>query len=129
MFVLSLCSESDFSAYGLSHRHQTILLVHCHVKYTCGRLGVISNSSMSSCWIAGRRHACLGGSIQSHKNKDFLYGRKSLESGKIEQIVYKYRASPTVRSIDFIIPMHHSKSSIPQVDRRIYGFVGSVSDP
>jgi hypothetical protein len=45
-----------------------------------------------------------------------LYGRKSLESGRIEQIVYKYRASPTVRSIDFIIPMHHSKSSIPQVD-------------
>jgi hypothetical protein len=23
--------------------------------------------------------------------------------------VYKYRASPTVRSIDFIIPMHHSQ--------------------
>jgi hypothetical protein len=69
------------------------------------------------CWIAGRRHACLGGSIQSHKNKDSLYGRKSLESGRIRQIVYKYRAFPTVRSIDFIIPMHHSKSSIPQVDK------------
>jgi hypothetical protein len=68
------------------------------------------------CWIAGRRHACLGGSIQSHKNKDSLYGRKSLESGRIRQIVYKYRASPTVRSIDFIIPMHHSKRSIPQVN-------------
>jgi hypothetical protein len=68
------------------------------------------------CWIAGRRHACLGGSIQSHKNKDSLYGRKSLESGRIEQIVYKYRAPPTVRSIDFIIPMHHSKRSISQVD-------------
>jgi hypothetical protein len=44
-----------------------------------------------------------GGSIQSHKNKDSLYGRKSLELGRIGQIVYKYRASPTVRSIDFII--------------------------
>jgi hypothetical protein len=66
------------------------------------------------CWIAGRHHACLGGSIQSHKNKDSLYGRKSLESGRIGQIVYKYRASPTVRSI---IPMHHSKRSIPQVDK------------
>jgi hypothetical protein len=45
-----------------------------------------------------------------------LYGRESLESGRIEQIVYKYRTSPTVRSIDFITLMHHSKSSIPQVD-------------
>jgi hypothetical protein len=36
--------------------------------------------------------------------------------GEIRQIVYKYRASPTVRSIDFITSMHHSKSSIPQVD-------------
>jgi hypothetical protein len=35
----------------------------------------------SLCWIAGRRYACLGGSIQSHKNKDSLYGRRSLESG------------------------------------------------
>jgi hypothetical protein len=68
------------------------------------------------CWIAGRRHACLGGSIQSHKNKDSLYGRKSLESERIGHFVYKYRASPTARSIDFIIQMHHSKSSIPQVD-------------
>jgi hypothetical protein len=74
-------------------------------------------SATNSCWIAGRRHACLGGSIESHKNKDSLYGRKSLESGRIEQIVYKYMASPTVRSIDFIIPMHHSKRSIPQADR------------
>jgi hypothetical protein len=68
------------------------------------------------CWIAGQRHACLGGSIQSHKNKDPLYGGKSLESGRIRQIVYKYRSSPTVRSIDSIIPMHHSKRSILQVD-------------
>jgi hypothetical protein len=60
-----------------------------------------------SCWIAGRRHACLGGSIQNHKNKASLYGKKSLESGRLGQIVYKYRASPTVRSTDFIIPMHH----------------------
>jgi hypothetical protein len=45
--------------------------------------------------------------MQSHKNKDSLYGRKSLESGRIRQIVYKYRASPTVRSVDFIIQMHH----------------------
>jgi hypothetical protein len=68
------------------------------------------------CWIAGRRHACLGGSIQSHKNKDSLYGRELLESGRIRQIVYKYRAPPTVRSIDFIISMHYSQSSTPQVD-------------
>jgi Sugar (and other) transporter len=68
------------------------------------------------CWIAGRRHACLGGSIQNHKNKDSLYGRKSLESGRIRQIVYKYRASPIVRSIHFIILMHYSQSSTPQVD-------------
>jgi hypothetical protein len=33
--------------------------------------------------------------------------------------VYKYRASPTVRSIDFIIQMHHSQSSTPQVDKDI----------
>jgi hypothetical protein len=58
----------------------------------------------------------MGGSIQSHKNKDSLYGRKTLESGKIRQIVYKYRASPTDRSIDFIIPMHHFQRFIPQVD-------------
>jgi hypothetical protein len=62
------------------------------------------------CWIAGRRHACLGGSIQNHKNKDSLYRRKSLESGRIGRIVYKYRASPTVRSIDFII-----QCTIPKV--------------
>jgi hypothetical protein len=61
------------------------------------------------CWIAGRPPACPGGSIQNHKNKDSLYGRKSLESGRVEQIVYRYRASPTVRSIDFIIPTHHSQ--------------------
>jgi len=54
--------------------------------------------------------------MQSHKNKDHLYGRKSLESGRIEQIVYKYRASPTVRSIDFIIQCTIPKSSVPQVD-------------
>jgi hypothetical protein len=54
--------------------------------------------------------------LYSHKNKDSLYGRRSLESGIIEQIVYKYRASPTVRSIDFIIQMHHSQRSTPQVD-------------
>jgi hypothetical protein len=75
-----------------------------------------------ACWIAGRRHACLGGSIQNHKNKDSLYGKKSLESGRIGQIVYKYRASPTVRSIDFIILMHHSQSSIPQVDKPWIGY-------
>jgi hypothetical protein len=84
------------------------------------------------CWIAGRRHACLGGSIQSHKNKDSLYGRKSLESGRMRQIVYKYKASPTVRSIDFIISMHHSKRSIPQVDRHqwsLRGFRFNSGDP
>jgi hypothetical protein len=68
------------------------------------------------CWIAGRRHACRGGSMQSHKNKDSLYGRKSLESGRIEQIVYKYSASPAVRSIDFIIQCTIPKRFIPQVD-------------
>jgi hypothetical protein len=67
-------------------------------------------------WIAERRHACLGGSIQNHKNKDSLYGKKSLESGRIEQIVYKYRASPTVRSIDFTIQCTIPKKFIPQVD-------------
>jgi hypothetical protein len=36
--------------------------------------------------------------------------------GGIEQIVYKYRASPTVRSIDFIILIHHSQRSTLQVD-------------
>jgi hypothetical protein len=72
----------------------------------------------SVCWIAGRRHACLGGSIQSHKNKDSLYGKKSLESGRIGQMVYKYRASPTVRSIDFIIPMHHSKDPFLKLTTR-----------
>ena len=70
-----------------------------------------------SCWIAGRRHACLGGSIQNHKNKDSLYIIKSLESGRIGQIVCKYRAFPIVRSIDFIIQCTISKSFIPQVDR------------
>jgi hypothetical protein len=46
-----------------------------------------------------------------------LCGRKSLESGRIRQIVYKYRASPTVRSIDFIIPMHHFQRFIPPFDK------------
>jgi len=68
------------------------------------------------CWIAGQRHAYPGGSIQNHKNKDSLYRKKSLESGRIEHIVYKYRASPTDRFIDFIIPMHHFQRFIPQVD-------------
>jgi hypothetical protein len=40
-----------------------------------------------------------------------------MESGRIDQIVYKYRASPTVRSIDFIIQMHRFQRSIPQVDK------------
>jgi hypothetical protein len=62
----------------------------------------------------------LGGSIQSHKNKDSLYRRKSLESGRIEEIVYKYRASPAVRSIDFIILVHHSQRSTLQVDSIYY---------
>jgi hypothetical protein len=46
-----------------------------------------------------------------------LYGRKTLESGRIRQIVYKYGASPTDRSTDFIIPMHHFQRFIPQVHR------------
>ena len=79
---------------------------------TVGVLGpwYISNVANNHiCWIAGRRHACPGGSIQNHKNKDSLYKRKSLEPGRIRQIVYKYRASPTVRSIDFIIQMQHAQ--------------------
>jgi hypothetical protein len=71
------------------------------------------------CWIAGRRHACLGGSIQNHKNKASLYGKKSLESGRLGQIVYKYGASPTVRPIDFIIQCTIPKIFIPQVDNII----------
>jgi hypothetical protein len=45
-----------------------------------------------------------------------LCWKKSVESGRIEQIVYKYRASPTVRSIDFIIQCTIPKRLIPQVD-------------
>jgi hypothetical protein len=54
--------------------------------------------------------------LENHKNKDSLYGKKSVESGRTGQIVYKYRASPTVRSIDFIIQCTIPKSFIPQVD-------------
>jgi hypothetical protein len=75
---------------------------------------------MLDCWTA----PCMSGRFYTaHKNKDSLYGRRSLESGKIEQIVYIYRASPTVRSIDFIIQMHHSQRSTPQVD--MIGFAAS----
>jgi hypothetical protein len=38
--------------------------------------------------------------------------------GRLEQIVYKYRASPTVRSLDFIIQCTISKRFIPQVDTK-----------
>jgi hypothetical protein len=48
------------------------------------------------------------------RTKDPLYGKKSLESGRIGQIVYKYRASPTVRSIDFII-----QCTIPKVPLKL----------
>jgi hypothetical protein len=57
--------------------------------------------------------------MQSHKNKESLYGRKSLESGRIGQYVYKYRASPTVRFIDFITQCTIPKRFIPQVDKLI----------
>jgi hypothetical protein len=114
----AISSTPHESTFGWSARS-------CHdveVSLLGGLIGPVKESLISSfsysfiliiflCWIAGRRHTCLGGSIQNHKNKDSLYGRRSLESGRIVQIVYKYRASPTVRSIDFIIQCTTPKDS------------------
>jgi hypothetical protein len=50
------------------------------------------NVHTRTCWTAGQRHTRLVDSLQNHKNRESLYRTHTVESVRIGQNVYKYRA-------------------------------------
>jgi hypothetical protein len=87
--------------------------IHPGNRFILGRLNYI-NVIVLECWTA----PCMSGRFYIEPQEQRLFVCKEVTGiRRIEQIVYKYRASPTVRSIDFIIQCTIPKRFIPQVDK------------